>query len=612
MATPRDLVKQGRREAARCTEAADLIVFYLEQLGVECVFGVPGGAIEPFYNALARSARRGSVRPVVARHETGAGFMADGYYHETGQLAVVCTTAGPGATNLVTSVASAFEEQVPMLLITAQTPLHTFGRGAVQESSCTGVNTVSLFQSITRYNTFVSHPDQLEHKLAAALMTAWQSPQGPVHLSIPRDVLAAKRQDAFPAFNLKHLLDKPPLTDESAVESFIEDMRERHKSVFVIGNGCAEAMGEILDTARALDAPIVTTPHGKGLVSPYHPLFRGVIGFAGHESATDALLDKKVDRILAVGTSLSEWASGNWNTNTLLNSRLIHVDSVEHNLTRSPMARMHVRGDIRAIFLRLLTELTGPLTARSDAADDPPPLRLVENLIDKTSFTVGQAQECVSKSAPIKPQRLMTDLTRLMPAHTRWFADSGASLVWAIHYLHPYDRRVASRRRSKPGRRSGRRQHSSFLFRASLNFASMTWAIGAAVGAAIGARGTPVVCITGDGSMLMAGQELTTAVQQRVPVIFVVLNDSALGMVKHGQRLGGAESVGWELPKVDFAAVAEAQGAVGYVVDSPLDLQRIDFDDLCAREGPSVLDVRIDPDECPPMGARVEVLNGKG
>lgn len=593
-------------------QAADLIVHYLEQLGIEYVFGVPGGAIEPLFDALARAERRGTVRPIVARHETGAGFMCDGYYHETGKLPVVCSTSGPGATNLVTSVASAYEERVPMLVITAQTPLYTFGRGAVQESSCTGVNVMSLFQAITRYNSLVSHIVQLEHKLAAAIMTAFQPPYGPVHLSIPRDLLQTRLANTTPAFNLQNLLIKPTLFDDQAVERFIEDISANRRCVFVIGDGCSDAMSEILAVSKHLNAPVVTTPHGKGLVSPYHPLFRGVIGFAGHDSANEALVDPAVQRVIAIGTTLSEFATNNWDTESLLNDRLIHVDSVEYNFTRSPMARMHVRGSIPTIFERVLEYLDqaasnlDAITTTIETGSDN------DQLAHRGfSFTLSEPEKCTDDSRPIKPQRLMTELTRLFTPQTRWFADTGASIAWGIHYLHPYDRRIESRRRSVPGRRSGRRRRADFVFRASVTFSSMGWAIGASVGAALGFPDAPVVCITGDGSMLMSGQEISTAIQEQLTVVFIVLNDGGYGMVKHGQRLANAEQGSTSLPPTDFATLAKALGTDGIVIESPEDLLALDIKAICSKPGPTLLDVRIDPEECPPMGARVKMLTKK-
>ncbi|ROR32017.1 thiamine pyrophosphate-binding protein [Inmirania thermothiophila] len=585
-------------------EAADLIVAYLEQLGVEYVFGVPGGAIEPLYNALARSARRGGPRPIVARHETGAAFMADGYTRITGRLGVCCSTTGPGATNLITGVSSAYDNNIPMLVITAQTALNTFGKGAIQESSCTGVNTVGMFQYCTRYNTLVSHPEQLERKLASAVLSAFQSPAGPAHLSIPLDILRGPAPVSSPSFDLAALLRRPSLMDEDAVERLCQALTEARRPVIVIGDGCSEAIGTLLEVALLLEAQVLTTPHGKGLVSPYHPLFRGVIGFAGHRSAERVLEDPGVDLVVAVGTGLGEFESNAWDERGLLNRRLVHVESTEGHLTRSPMARLHVRGRILSIFERVKDHLLerGYATredllegARRSVWGAP-----ASGEAPRRHFELDDEDKCRDEGAPIKPQRLMTELTRLFPPSTRYFADTGSSLAWTIHYLHPYDRRVAGRRDAHGG-----------LYRTCVNFASMGWAIGASVGAAVGARGTPVVCIVGDGAMLMSGQEITVALQERVPVVFVVLNDGALGMVKHGQRLGGAERIGTELPETDFAAMARAMGVPGHVIRSPQDLEALDVAAICARPGPTLLDVRIDPEEIPPMGKRVRVLQGK-
>lgn len=578
-------------------QAADIIVSYLEQLEVDFVFGIPGGAIEPLFNALARSERRGSVRPIVARHETGAAFMADGYARHTGKLAVCCATTGPGTTNLITGVASAYENNIPMLVITAQTPLSTLGRGAFQESSCTGVNTVGMFQYCTRYNTFVSHIEQLEHKLCAAILSAFNSPMGPSHISIPLDVMRAPLPQEQPPFRLDELVNRPAIIDEVTCHRFCDEASLAKNAVFVIGDGCSDAIGAIVEAALRLDAKIVTTPHGKGLISPYHPLFRGVIGFAGHRSAYETVNAADVDLVVAIGTSLGEWASNGWDEKLLNRDRLVHVESTESNLTRSPMARLHVRGQIRRIFERLNSELEARGTTLNTALDCNPLTGDANSASYRRHFILNEEHACTDESVPIKPQRLMTDLVRLFPPNTRWLADTGASFAWAIHYLHPFDRRMM-----------GQREGNTFVFRASLEFSSMGWAIGACVGTALAANGAPVVCITGDGSMLMSGQEITVALQEQLPVIFVVLNDAALGMVKHGQRLGGAEQVGHEIPPVDFRAFAQAMGVDAYTIQSPADLAALDIKQICARSGPTLLDVHIDPESIPPIATRMRVL----
>jgi acetolactate synthase-1/2/3 large subunit len=589
-------------ESRRQFQVGDLLVSYLEALKVQYVFGVPGGAIEPLYNALARSARRGGPRAVVARHETGAAFMADGYHRQTGRLGVCCATTGPGATNLLTGVASAYENRIPLLVVTGQTTLANFGRGALQESSCTGVNTIGIYQYCTRYNTLISHVDQFEHKLTTAIMTAFQDASGPVHLSIPLDLLRHPAPVDRPSYDLAALLQRPSLMDDNAVVELTRQILLARRAVFVIGEGCGEAIGGILELAGTIGAAIVTTPHGKGLVSPYHPLFRGVVGFAGHESARQTLSDPLVDIVVAVGVNLGEWSSNNWDTATLLNERLVHIDSTEWHLNRSPMARLHVRGRISTIFEQLLERLcvrNGP--ARQDGKVGPrqptTARGLPANARRRRGFTLDEEDKYRDSSTPIKPQRLMRELTRCFPPNTRYLADAGNSLAWAIHYLHPFDRRSA-----------GWRDVNAGLFRGCLEFACMGWAIGASVGTALGCPGKPVVCITGDGSLLMSGQELTVAIQHELPVIFVVLNDSALGMVRHGQRLAGAEPIGFELPDVDYCAYARALGAQGHVIRSPRDLRDLDRAALCERKGPTLLDVHIDRDEVPPIGARLEVL----
>ncbi|MFP5505072.1 MAG: thiamine pyrophosphate-binding protein [Gammaproteobacteria bacterium] len=581
-------------------ESADIIVDYLEQLGVEYVFGVPGGAIEPLFNALARSERRGGPRIVVARHETGAAFMADGYARNSGKLGVCCATTGPGATNLITGVASAYENHIPMLVITAQTSLASFGRGALQESSCTGVNTVGMFEYCTRYNTLVSHRDQLEHKLSAAIMAAFQTPVGPSHISLPLDLLRSPAAVAAPSYDLADLLKPNKAYDPEAVATLKNEIEQARGVAFVIGEGAGDAIGTLLEIALAIQAKVVVTPHGKGFVSPYHPLFCGVIGFAGHTSAIQALLDPNIDTVIAVGTALTESATDGWNADLILNRRLIHVDEIISNFTKSPMARLHVQGHLASIFEKLLQ-----LMKVDDAAGIAPigsptestPLPQIARLARLPNVKFEKAEKMDDDTAPIKPQRLMRDLTKSFPSHTHYLVDSGNSMTWAIHYLHPHDRRMA-----------GRRSACGSIFWTPFEYASMGWAIGAAIGTALAKPRAPVVCLTGDGSILMSGQEITVAIEQRLTVIFIILNDSALGMVKHGQRMSGAEPIGFQLPKIDFAAMAVALGAPGIVIESPEDLANLDINGICSKPGPTILDVRVDPEEVPPMESRIRML----
>ncbi len=585
-------------QTASPIDVADLLVAYLRQLGIEYVFGVPGGAIEPLYNALARSAREGGPEVITARHETGAAFMAYGYYMGKKRLGVCCSTTGPGATNMITGVATAYENSTPMLVITAQTALSSFGKGAFQESSDTSMDILGMFQYCTKYNSLVSHAEQFEQKLYSAIMSAYHH-SAPVHLSIPMDIFRCAASSQQPSYDLTPLLSSNDFIDNDMLLAFIQELESAKNIVLVIGEGCIDAIGTILAIAFMLQAKIVTTPHGKGLVSPYHPLFRGVVGFAGHQSAIKQLADPDVDLVVAIGSNLSEWASNNWSKELLMNNKLVHVESVQSNFTRSPMAKLHVHGNINSIFEKVIAALFSQSNTAVIQQQVQQQIHIEYDAANRFSrhFILDDEHKCRDDSTPIKPQRLMYELTEIFPPQTCYLADVGNSFSWTVHYLHPHDRRMA-----------GKRQRGYGVFHSCFEFAPMGWAIGAAVGMAMSRPNIPIVCITGDGSWLMNGQEITVALQRNLNIIFIILNDSALGMVKHGQQLNNAEQVGHQLPDVNFAAMAAAMGIDAFIIESPDDLLKLDMAAINKKSGPVLLDVRIDAREIPPIKSRINVL----
>ncbi|RYY76802.1 MAG: thiamine pyrophosphate-binding protein [Gammaproteobacteria bacterium] len=562
---------------------ADLIVEYLARMGITTVFGVPGGAIEPFLNALARSERKGGPRLVVARHESGAAFMADGYYRETGKMGVVCSTTGPGATNLLTGVVSAAADEIPMLVITAQTPLPKFGKRALQESSCTAVDTVGIFRYATQFNTLISHHEQLETKLVSAIMAAHRAPNGPAHISIPADVLRAPATIG-PNIHNDLLIHNFSLFDETAIGRLCEKLGNVENIVVYIGSGVNKASQQIMEFITLTGASFVTSPMGKSWVDEKHPQYHGVFGFAGHESANALLQDPNVDLIIAVGTALSELGTNGWKGD-LLNNKLIHIDSSIEHFTRSTMANLHVCGNIDTIFNRLLVSVRE--VTKWGRQWNTHRKNHVRN-INGGYATLLEPEKGLSNAVPLKPQRLMCQLAKKLPEETRIFIDAGNSWAWATHYLT--------------------RSNSDGFYRIAMGYGAMAWSIGAAIGSAVANRNAPTICIVGDGSYLMSAQEITVAAQQHLPMVFLILNDAAMGMVLHGQRLGNQESIGWELNSINYAALAQAMGIDGIVIETPTDLDELDFNSLFNKTGPTLVDVRIDRNEVPPMGDRVKSL----
>ncbi len=566
-------------------ENGDLIVRYLERLGVEYVFGVPGGSIEPLFNALARSARRGGPRAVVARHESGAAFMADGYTRATGRIGVCCATSGPGATNLITGVANAYADGIPMLVISAQPAIERFGLGAFQEGSCTGINTLTMFESCTRFNTLVSHPAQVEPKLLMAISYALSNQPGPVHLSIPLDIMRAKVSESVALLNRRAFINHEVVPSWDALHVILKELAYVETATLVLGEGSIGAVDDLLALAESRNWLIVTTPMAKGLVSDFHPLYRGVFGLGGHESARNALLAENAERVIVVGTALDEITTGGWDPKAVLSERLIHLSNNPEHLSRSTMARRCILGSPRLLFQSFAEHLAhDPERAEVQcrpAADGFP-----------AHMTYADKAACLSQSVPIKPQALFWTLNQLVPPNARVLMDTGNSFLWGAHYWHTYQRASCTAQ----------------LVHIGMGFATMGWAIGAAVGMALARRDLPVVCFTGDGSVLMNGQEMTVARKYNLNILFIILNDSHLGMIKHGQQLGGAEDIANRLPQVDFAAMARALGLRAHRIERLGQLDEIDVTQVFDEPGPCVLDVLIDANEIPPMQQRSKVL----
>jgi acetolactate synthase-1/2/3 large subunit len=566
---------------------ADLIIAYLKTLKVDYIFGVPGGAIEPFYNAIARNLPNGGPQIVVARHESGAAFMAEGYARETGKLGVCCATTGPGTTNLLTGVASAYADNIPVLVITAQTPLPKFGKNALQESSCTAIDTVGIFRYCTTYNTLISHSEQVNTKLVAAIMASFRGPTGPAHISIPSDILREKAAK-LPTLNPNSLLNDINLVDDIAVAELVNILSQSKRIALFLGRDCGNAINAIIEFAELTNAAITTGPTGKRWIDCFHPQYYGVFGFAGHESAEDVLLDDTVDTIMTIGTQISELGTNGWNE-AILCEKLVHIDATNEHFSRTPMAKHHVCGNLKTTFKQLNNHIKQGVKWGKTWGSR---LASKQHFLEKKAICGAQVRlnsplSCYSDSLPLKPQRVVTEFAKHIPSEYRLHLDAGNTWAWFTHYHHS--------------------SNTLGHYHIAMGFGSMGWAIGAAVGSCMGSR-KPSVCITGDGSYLMAGQEITVALQHQLPVIYVVFNDSVLGMVKHGQKLGGAEPIGFSLPTINFAKMAEAMGIEGIQVKTVDELMNINWQRLGQKQAPTMIDLHIDPTEIPPMAQRVKGL----
>jgi acetolactate synthase I/II/III large subunit len=556
-------------ELPESATAIGVLVKCLEAERVEYIFGVPGGAIIPLHEVLFADHR---IRYILAKHEEGAAFMADGYARVRRGLGVCSTTTGPGATNALTGIAAAYADSVPVLLLTGQVPTRAFGRGSLQDSTAFGVDLVSIFRPVTKLSTMLPHAERMPEFVQRALRTALSGRRGPVHLNLPSEMLKQsipwiQKQPA------QYRTNAAPV-DLAAVAEAARLLVESECPCLLIGHGAnlAGAWGELLSLAERLRIPVATTPKGKSVFPESHPLSLGVFGFAGHPRAEEYLLSDRVDVLVVVGSSLGELSTNAWESRLRPTKAFIHIDIDPCELGKNYAIDVGIVGDARAVLQKLNAEIESLLEGQARSGD---PLTDVRGQVPRYI----EVQPASRSAAPMKPQHLVEEMRAVLPDDAILFIDSGNCVSWSVHY---YESRLP---------------HTYFL---SMGLAAMGHATAAAIGGKLAAPERQVVALVGDAAFAMNGMEVHTAVEYKIPVIWVVLNNQGHGMVYHGEKL----MLGYHLNAcqfrvpLDVAALATAMGARAFRADT-LDTFRAALEASVATDGPCVIDAQIDPEEVP-------------
>jgi acetolactate synthase-1/2/3 large subunit len=569
--------KSGKKSDSQDSmTAAEVIVRHLETHGVEYIFGVPGGAIEPLNNALSES----KIKVIVSKHEAGAAFMADGYARVSGQISVCCSTSGPGAVNLMNGIASANGDSIPVIALTGQVPTSLLGKGAAQEFSVQSFGVVNMFRQVTKYSDAVVNETKAGEMIAKARRTALTGRKGPVHLNLPSDIMKRNVAD----INETYSITETRGFDRDQIKEAARLILEAKRPVILAGWGTSlsRADRELLELAEMMDIPVATSPKGKGIINELHSLSLGVIGFAGSPVAREYIINNDVDVMLAVGTSFNEFVTLGWDKKMLPSKALIQVDIDPDEIGKNFYVQCGVVGDAGVVLRELIYELRRQLTNRETVSRKSPQaeIRMLQKKFRPNYENVN--------GVPYKPQRLMMDLESSLPTDTIYFADTGNSMAWAINCLHvklPY------------------------TFFVPIGFCSMGFAVASSIGAKLAARDKPVVALVGDGAFLMNGMEVATAVNYNIPVIWVIMNNSMLGMVYHGRKLANLpEGIESTFKPVDFAKIAEGLGARAIKITKPGEINKKLMDEIIASGAPTVLDVIIDPEEVPPIQSRIAAL----
>ncbi len=549
---------------------SQILIETLVEQGVDTVFGYPGGQAINIYDELYKNSDR--IHHVLAAHEQGAAHAADGYFRATGKVGVVIATSGPGATNLVTGIATAMLDSVPMVAITGNVPCDLIGRDSFQEIDITGVTL-----PITKHNYFVNDVTKLADTVREAFQIARSGRPGPVLIDIPKDVQIAlceyEKKEPLPlAVNEK--------ADEADVQAAIELLKNCKRPYIYIGGGAigSGVAEEIIAFADKIDAVIGCTLMGISAVPTENPRFLGMQGMHGHYASSMA--QNNADLILAVGVRFSDRTTGN-KKKFAVNSKIIQLDIDFAEINKNISVDVGIYGDIGDAFKRIAAET--PAQTHPDWITFVNKLRKKEADYDMPTDT-------------LTPKKAVQIINSVTTPDTVIATDVGQHQMWAAQYCS------FSKNRK---------------FVSSGGLGTMGFGLGAAIGASVGS-GERTVLITGDGSFGMNLNELATAVSTNAPVTVVIFNNGVLGMVRQWQTLFFNRHYSNTVldRKTDFVKLAEAFGAKGLRADNAEEFEAA-MKEAFATDGPVVIDCKIDKDEfvlpmIPPGGSMDDLIAEKG
>ena len=571
------------RPAEQCTGAQSL-VRSLEEVGAEVVFGIPGGAVLPLYDPLFDSTR---VRHILVRHEQGAGHAAEGYAQATGKVGVCIATSGPGATNLVTPIADAYMDSVPIVAITGQVSRAMIGTDAFQEADISGITL-----PITKHNFLVSDPADIPRAIAEAFHLASTGRPGPVLVDVPKDVLTAQTTFSWPP-----RLELPgyrPVTRPHGkqIREAARLIAGARRPVLYVGGGVikADAHAELLALAEATNIPVVTTLMARGAFPDSHRQHLGMPGMHGSVSAVTAL--QRSDLLIAIGARFDDRVTGHLES-FAPDAAVIHADIDPAEIGKNRVADVPIVGDAREVLAELLPAVTAEFDAghRADLSD-------WWTTLDRWRSTYPVGYEKPADGA-LSPQYVIERIGVLAGPEAVYVAGVGQHQMWASQFV--------SYENPRTWLNSG-------------GAGTMGYAVPAAMGAKVGRPEAAVWAIDGDGCFQMTNQELATCAIEGIPVKIAIINNGNLGMVRQWQTLfyeqrysntnlgtreptdsspqpPGATAVPGRRHGIpDFVKLAEALGCVGMRCDSEADVDATIEKAMAINDAPVVIDFVVGQD----------------
>ena len=541
---------------------AQSLVNALEAAGVEVMFGIPGGAILPAYDPIFDS----KIRHILVRHEQGAGHAATGYAQATGRVGVCIATSGPGATNLVTPLADAQMDSVPIVAITGQVPGPAIGTDAFQEADIRGVT-----MPVTKHNYLITDPADIPKAIAEAFHIASTGRPGAVLVDIAKDALQKETTFNFPkSVSLSGY--NPVLEPKSeAISDAAALIAQSKKPVLYVGGGVikADAAKELMQLAQVTGAPVVTTLMARGAFPDSHKQHLGMPGMHGTVAAVTAL--QKADLLITLGARFDDRVTGKLST-FAPNAKIIHADIDPAEIGKNRHADVAVIGDLKNI-LRALVPATKVALAKS-APDITPWLNEVYGW--RSKFPLGYDQPA---DGSVSPQYVIERIGKISGPDAIFAAGVGQHQMWASQFI-------------------GYEKPRTWLNSGGLG--TMGYAVPAAMGAKVGAPDTTVWAIDGDGCFQMTNQELVTCALNNIPIKVAVINNESLGMVRqwqtlfYNQRYSNTDLHSKRVP--DFKLLAEAMGCVGLRCENPAEVDKTIEAAMAINDRPVVVDFNVHRD----------------
>ena len=538
---------------------AQSLVKALENAGVDVMFGIPGGAILPAYDPIYDS----KIRHILVRHEQGAGHAATGYAQVTGKVGVCIATSGPGATNLVTPIADAQMDSVPIVAITGQVPGPAIGTDAFQEADIRGIT-----MPITKHNYLVTDPAEIPRAIAEAFHIANSGRLGPVLVDIAKDALQKMTDFNYP--KKVELSGYSPKTspDSKAIAEAASLIAQSKKPVFYVGGGVikANAHRELLQLAELVGAPVVTTLMARGAFPDSHHLHLGMPGMHGTVAAVTAL--QKADLLITLGARFDDRVTGKLST-FAVHARVIHADIDPAEIGKNRFADVPLVGDVGETMRALVPAL------QKEFAKHKPDLtewwRQMGGL--RAKYPVGYD---VPANGEVSPQHVIQRIGEIAGPDSIYVAGVGQHQMWASQFIKYENPRT---------------------WLNSGGAGTMGYAVPAAMGAKVGAPDKTVWAIDGDGCFQMTNQELVTCALNNIPIKVAIINNESLGMVRQWQTLFYNErysNTSLESKRIpDFVKLSDAMGCVGLRCESPSDVDKTIKEAMAINDAPVVVDFRV-------------------